>query len=273
MIVIYRKIYLVDTENLGSSELYSTIDTKQNLLLFFISQQRCVKDLKKCDDYEIIECNVNGKNGLDFIIDTYLGYLVSTYGFTVEYTIVSNDMGFRNVVDFWKNCGIIVSQITSENISKVKIERIEQLCAKEMLFLFKIYKTYVLNYKYQNITKLQKSISENKQLKKYNSKQLTDMVLDLKINSINDILILKYSELMIKKINNVANCCKNREQLRTQISRIKDINTADAELICFLYENMTTFSKKNKKCNKISQITITDTCTERDIVLREVCEA
>ena len=160
-----------------------------------------------------------------------------------------------------------------EKISKVKIERIEQLCAKEMLFLFKIYKTYVLNCKYQNITKLQKSISENKQLRKYNSKQLTDMVLDLKINSINDILILKYSELMIKKINNVANCCKNREQLRTQISRIKDINTADAELICFLYENMTTFSKKNKKCNKISHITITDTCTERDIVLREVCEA
>lgn len=69
MIVIYRKIYLVDTENLGSSELYSTVDMKQNLLLFFVSQQRCVKDLKKCDDYKIIECNVNGKNGLDFIID------------------------------------------------------------------------------------------------------------------------------------------------------------------------------------------------------------
>lgn len=248
MIVIYRKIYLVDTENLGSSELYSTVDTKQNLLLFFTSQQRCVKDLKKCNDYEIIECNVNGKNGLDFIIDTYLGYLVSTYGFTVEYTIVSNDM-------------------------EVKIERIEQLCAKEMLFLFKIYKTYVLDCKYQNITKLQKSISENKQLKKYNSKQLTDMVLNLKINSINDILVLKYSELMIKKINNVASCCKNREQLKTQISRIKDINTADAEFICFLYENMTIFSKNKKRCNKISQITITDTCAERDIVLREVCEA
>lgn len=272
MIIIYRKIYLVDTENLGSSELYNTINTKQNLLLFFVSQQRCVRDLKKCDDYEVIECNVSGKDGLDFIIDTYLGYLINVYGFTVEYIIVSNDMGYRNVINFWKNHGITVLQVTSENISKVKINRIEQLSSEEMLSLFKIYKTYVLNCKCPNNIKLQKSISEDKRLKKYNSKQLTDMILTINVKTVNDILKLKYSEMMLKKITNVAKCCKNKEHLRTQISRIKDINTVDTDFICYVYENVDKQHKGKRKHNKSSQLTISSKYTEKEIVLREIME-
>ena len=56
----------------------------------------------------MIKCNP-GKNGLDFQLVSYLGYLLKTASKS-NYVIVSNDCGFDAVVRFWQERGMSVSR-------------------------------------------------------------------------------------------------------------------------------------------------------------------
>ena len=104
-----RKVYLVDTENVGSAwkELLPQKNVKDVIILFYTEHSPGISyaDLNLIREYpssfDMILC-YPGKNGLDFQMVSYLGYLIKTAPKT-EYIIVSNDTGFDSVVKFW--CG------------------------------------------------------------------------------------------------------------------------------------------------------------------------
>jgi hypothetical protein len=62
--------------------------------------------LKK-NEYLII-CDVSGKDALDFIIDSFLGFKLNELGKLNEYVIISKDNGFKNIQRFWGSQGYIV---------------------------------------------------------------------------------------------------------------------------------------------------------------------
>ena len=66
-----------------------------------------------------------GKNGLDFQLVSYLGYLLKSAGKT-EYIIISNDMGYDCVIHFWKEQGYKVSRMTVYDLIQRKKARITQ---------------------------------------------------------------------------------------------------------------------------------------------------
>ena len=115
-IMATKKIYLVDTENVGSTwkELLPAKANADQILLFFtdnspyVSYNDLLIILQYPNQFEMIKCNP-GKNGLDFQLVSYLGYLLKTASKS-HYIIVSNDCGFDAVVKFWKDRGMSVTR-------------------------------------------------------------------------------------------------------------------------------------------------------------------
>lgn len=111
-----KKVYLVDTENVGSTwkDLLPAKTGTDQILLFFTENSPYVSytDLQLIlqfpDRFEMIKCNP-GKNGLDFQLVSYLGYLLKAAS-KANYVIVSNDCGFDAVVKFWQERGMSVSR-------------------------------------------------------------------------------------------------------------------------------------------------------------------
>lgn len=119
-----KKLYLVDTENVGSAwkELVVQKEPKDKILLFYTEKSPHISypDFEflchYTDAFEMIPCH-KGKNGLDFQLVSYLGYLLKTAPKT-EYIIFSNDVGFDSVVKFWSERDVCVSRVTVRSIKK-----------------------------------------------------------------------------------------------------------------------------------------------------------
>ncbi len=136
-----RKVYLVDTENIGSAwkELLPKKGSKDMLVLFFTEHSPGVSysDLDFIRQYptsfETIEC-YPGKNGLDFQLVSYLGYLIKSAPKT-DYIIVTNDTGYDAVVKFWTEREMSVKRQTkSELTMPEKVEESDPFSeAKAML--------------------------------------------------------------------------------------------------------------------------------------------
>ncbi len=112
-----KKFYLVDTENVGSVwvDLLPSLGKQDRLLLFYtvnssgISYEDLLRLVGQEQKYEMIQC-FTGRNGLDFQLVSYLGYLIKSNG-KAEYVIISNDNGYDAVVRFWEARDISVSRI------------------------------------------------------------------------------------------------------------------------------------------------------------------
>lgn len=121
-IMATKKVYLVDTENVGSTwkDLLPVKTGADQILLFFTENSPYVSysDLQMIlqfpDRFEMIKCNP-GKNGLDFQLVSYLGYLMKT-ATKANYVIVSNDGGFDAVVKFWQDRGMSVSRMNVHHV-------------------------------------------------------------------------------------------------------------------------------------------------------------
>lgn len=118
-----RKVYLVDTENIGSAwkELLPKKGSKDMLVLFFTEHSPGISyaDLDFIRQYptsfETIEC-YPGKNGLDFQLVSYLGYLIKSAPKT-DYIIVTNDTGYDAVVKFWSGREMSVKRQTKSELT------------------------------------------------------------------------------------------------------------------------------------------------------------
>ncbi len=112
-----KKFYLVDTENVGSVwvDLIPTMAKQDCLLLFYtvnssgISYEDLLKLAGQEQKYQMIQC-FTGRNGLDFQLVSYLGYLIKSNA-KAEYIIISNDIGYDAVVRFWNEKDVSVSRV------------------------------------------------------------------------------------------------------------------------------------------------------------------
>ncbi len=120
--VANRKVYLVDTENVGTTwkEILPQKNTKDLIILFYTENSPGIsyKDLNIIRQYpssfDMILC-YSGKNGLDFQLVSYLGYLIKTAPKS-EYIIISNDVGYDAVVKFWCDREIEVLHVSKTEL-------------------------------------------------------------------------------------------------------------------------------------------------------------
>lgn len=121
-----RKVYLVDTENVGAAwkELLPQKSSKDVIILFYTEHSPGISyvDLNVIREYpssfDMILC-YPGKNGLDFQMVSYLGYLIKTAPKS-EYVIISNDTGYDSVVKFWCDREIEVSRRSKSELMAPK---------------------------------------------------------------------------------------------------------------------------------------------------------
>ena len=134
-----RKVYLVDTENVGSAwkELLPQKNVKDVIILFYTEHSPGISyaDLNLIREYpssfDMILC-YPGKNGLDFQMVAYLGYLIKTAPKS-EYIIVSNDTGYDAVVKFWSGRDVEVSRRSKAELTAPKERQAEDEDVKTML--------------------------------------------------------------------------------------------------------------------------------------------
>ena len=134
-----RKVYLVDTENVGTAwkDILPQKSSKDVIILFYTEHSPGISymDLNVIREYpmsfDMILC-YPGKNGLDFQMVSYLGYLIKTAPKS-EYIIVSNDTGFDSVVRFWSDrCRKSKSELTAPQKSETEDEDV-RIMLKEAL--------------------------------------------------------------------------------------------------------------------------------------------
>lgn len=122
-----RKIkYLIDTENVGSSwtELLPILGRNDELLLFYTPNSPGIpyKDLlaimERPAQMELIPCHT-GKNGLDFQLSSYLGFLLRSSA-KAQYVILSRDTGYDPLVQFWNDRGADVVRCTAKEIAAAR---------------------------------------------------------------------------------------------------------------------------------------------------------
>lgn len=93
-----RYIYFVDCENVGTTRLSGK--PRGSLIFYFTSGRSRMGGLAE-SEREVKVQHRRQKNALDFVLDTYLGFMMSRFGKSVKYVIVSNDKGFDLVAKFW----------------------------------------------------------------------------------------------------------------------------------------------------------------------------
>ena len=122
-----RKIrYLIDTENIGSAwtEVLPLVGRNDEILLFYTVNSPGIpyRDLQQImshlDQMELIPCNT-GRNGLDFQLSSYLGYLLRSSTKT-QYIILSKDTGYDPLIQFWKEKGVDIARCAVHEVIELR---------------------------------------------------------------------------------------------------------------------------------------------------------
>mgnify|MGYP004573605731 CR=1 FL=1 len=117
--MITIKYFLVDSENVNDNwlMLLDSAEPEDQIIVFYtknsahMSYSSVIKLIKQYRPIQFEECFI-GKNGLDFQLVSYLGYLIKeNQDSENEFLIMSNDVGFDCVVNFWKKREISVKRI------------------------------------------------------------------------------------------------------------------------------------------------------------------
>ncbi len=116
-------IYLIDTENVRSvwTLLLERMTSQDKVYVFYtmnsgsVSYEAITGILQYGKRIELVEC-FTGKNGLDFQLVSYLGYMIRDNE-KAEYCIVSDDGGYDAAVKFWEKKGIKISRKTASEVS------------------------------------------------------------------------------------------------------------------------------------------------------------
>lgn len=132
-----RKIFLVDTENVGLRALDgANLLNEEDLIILFVTSRtdehsfskEKVELMNSKADIKRIKVLTGGKNSLDFQLVSYLGLLIgyNSDREKCDYYIVSNDQGFCSCINLLTNCsdhnldlipsvGTVVSELYSES--------------------------------------------------------------------------------------------------------------------------------------------------------------
>lgn len=121
-----RIIYLVDTENVGSSwKILLEKKTKNDKIYLFytensphISYADMLEIVQYPNAFEAIPC-CTGKNALDFQLASFLGFLIKSAPKT-QYCIFSKDTGYDALVSFWSEKGYCVKRLDAVSFEQQK---------------------------------------------------------------------------------------------------------------------------------------------------------
>ncbi len=116
-------IYLIDTENVKSvwTALLENMTDSDKVYLFYtmnsgsVSYEALTGILQSGKHVELMEC-FTGKNGLDFQLVSYLGYMIHEND-KADYCIVSDDGGYDAAIKFWQKRDVKVSRKTASQVS------------------------------------------------------------------------------------------------------------------------------------------------------------
>lgn len=123
-----RNVYLVDTENVGTSwKILLEKKTKNDKIYLFytensphISYADMLEIVQYPNAFEAISCHT-GKNALDFQLASYLGFLVKSAPKT-QYCIFAKDTGYDALVSFWSEKGYSVHRVNAVSLEQQKKE-------------------------------------------------------------------------------------------------------------------------------------------------------
>lgn len=127
-------IYLVDYENVHDDGLsgVAALGKEDGVVIFWGNSTKNIPfdrhiEIYNCEaSFEYIKVEKVGKNYLDFQLATKLGYLFGK-GEKGPAFIVSKDVGYESVVDFWKSHGREVVRIEKiEEATRKKTEKTKQ---------------------------------------------------------------------------------------------------------------------------------------------------
>ena len=160
-------IYLIDYENTNVSGLDGLLEkTKDDTIIIFYNKH-CNKltfslheQIQKTNaKVQFMENENHTKNGLDFNISSYLGYLISQNS-NQNFIIVSKDCGFKGLIDFWDKMDISVS-VSTNLLTDVKlIKQVEVITKKDDIVTIKPQQKAQQIKKDITIEKIQKKIPQ-----------------------------------------------------------------------------------------------------------------
>lgn len=121
---------LIDGENIDHKSLLSINNISSARVYFFHSDNSILNTVKS--EYKSIlklktvYCETTGKNALDFILDSYLGFLIAKHS-NSDFYIVSNDLGFDNVVTFWRGRNTDIKRLSMHNSDSIIESRLNKV--------------------------------------------------------------------------------------------------------------------------------------------------
>ncbi len=103
-------LIFVDFENVHNTGLngLENLTEKETVYLFYskntphLPMDIVAKISKSKAVIELIESGV-GKNAMDFVIASFLGYQISEHDDSVNYFILSKDKGYKPIIEFWED--------------------------------------------------------------------------------------------------------------------------------------------------------------------------
>ena len=120
-------LIFVDFENVHNTGFDGLENLTENEIVYLFYSKNTphlpmdvvAKISKSPADIELIESGV-GKNAMDFVIASYLGYMINEHDDNVDYYILSKDKGYKPLVDFWEDWNVEIITDLSKFCKKTK---------------------------------------------------------------------------------------------------------------------------------------------------------
>lgn len=111
-----ERYYLIDYENVHQAGLngIEKLTGNDKLIIFYTANAETLtfslyEKMVQCKaEIQLYKVQCGGKNALDFQLASYAGYIIGKNP-SAEYHIISNDKGYKYIVNFWKEKDIQVN--------------------------------------------------------------------------------------------------------------------------------------------------------------------
>ena len=125
-------VYLIDTENVRTvwTLLLDRMTENDRIYVFYtqnsgnVSYEEVNGVISSGKNVQLIQCHT-GKNGLDFQLVSYLGYLIRDNE-NADYCIISDDSGYDAVIKFWEGRDVDVMRKTAAQISGKPVKSVKK---------------------------------------------------------------------------------------------------------------------------------------------------
>lgn len=130
-----RNVYLIDFENTREYGIKSIQTTDRDLLIIVYTANAAKLDLDSLSELQAtlqVIRSQTGKQALDLLLVSYLGFAIADLGKSANYIIISNDNDYDGVVNFWKTRGYQVERQTvdTEQAKKAAKQNAEKTTEK-----------------------------------------------------------------------------------------------------------------------------------------------